>query len=224
MLVITVLATMTLLASSTEAGEAKDTAATLRVAQRSPSTARKANSKIVTPSVSLLTVVDVGAEDVGNYTCTASNALGGDSFTAELVVAEAPKLQPVLIAKDHPLLETLVVSCIAIRGSQPLKFAWFKDGRSLDEGTRAQPRLLTDALSTLTIPKVTAEDVGNYTCRVSNSVGSDSYSAELLVTAGTCYSSNTVLHYHYIVWRARCRAHCWILPAHDGSTVLASPH
>ncbi|XP_049514067.1 titin-like [Dermacentor silvarum] len=147
-----------------------------------PIQGHKANSKMVTASVSLLTVIDVGAEDVGNYTCTATNAAGSDGFTAELAVAEAPKLQPVYIAKDHPLLETLVVSCIAIRGSQPLKFAWFKDGHPLNEGTRAMPRSLTDTLSTLTIPKVTAEDVGNYTCRVSNAVGSDSYSAELLVT------------------------------------------
>ncbi|KAH7981147.1 hypothetical protein HPB49_022044 [Dermacentor silvarum] len=109
--------------------------------------------------LSLLTVIDVGAEDVGNYTCTATNAAGSDGFTAELAVAEATKLQPVYIAKDHPLLETLVVSCIAIRGSQPLKFAWFKDGHPLNEGTRAMPRSLTDTLSTLTIPKVTAADV-----------------------------------------------------------------
>ncbi|XP_037555304.2 titin [Dermacentor silvarum] len=147
-----------------------------------PAQGHKAISKMVTATVSVLTVLDVGAEDVGNYTCTATNAAGSDGFTAELVVAEAPKLQPVYIAKDHPLLETLVVSCIAIRGSQPLKFAWFKDGRALNEGTRALPRSLTDTLSTLTIPKVTAEDVGNYTCRVSTAVGSDSYSAELLVT------------------------------------------
>ncbi|KAH6921921.1 hypothetical protein HPB50_006466 [Hyalomma asiaticum] len=196
MLVISLLATTTLLASSIEAAQGHAIAVTCIASQGTqplhfewlkdgrPLPVRegsKAISRMVTASVSVLTVLDVGAEDVGNYTCAASNAVGRDSFTAELVVA-APKLQPVLIAKDHPLLETLVVSCIAIRGSQPLKFAWFKDGRPLNEGTRAVPRVLTDTLSTLTIPKVTAEDVGNYTCRVSNEAGSDSYSAELLVT------------------------------------------
>ncbi|KAL3203347.1 hypothetical protein MRX96_041929 [Rhipicephalus microplus] len=108
---------------------------------------------------------------------------GSDSFTAELVVSEAPRLQPFYFPKEHPLLETLVVSCIAIRGTQPVHFAWLKDGRPVEHGGgRAVAQQLSATLSTLTIPQVTAQDVGNYTCRASNAVGSDSYSAELLVT------------------------------------------
>nr|XP_054925248.1 cell adhesion molecule DSCAML1-like [Dermacentor andersoni] len=52
-----------------------------------PVEGRKAISKMVTATVSVLTLLDVGAEDVGNYTCTATNAAGSDGFTAELVVA-----------------------------------------------------------------------------------------------------------------------------------------
>ncbi|XP_049275945.1 fibroblast growth factor receptor-like 1 [Rhipicephalus sanguineus] len=44
-------------------------------------------SKMITESVSVLTVPNVDAEDVGNYTCRASNAAGSDGFTAELVVS-----------------------------------------------------------------------------------------------------------------------------------------
>ncbi|KAK8780167.1 hypothetical protein V5799_018495 [Amblyomma americanum] len=137
----------------------------------------------VAGKISTLAIHKVTGADVGNYTCTVSNSVGSDRFTAALLVTEAPRLQPLYIAKDHPLLETLVVSCIAIRGSRPLKFAWFKDGRPVAAGDRAVPQTLTETLSTLTIPKVTAEDVGNYTCQASNEAGSDSHTAELLVTA-----------------------------------------
>ncbi|KAK8765881.1 hypothetical protein V5799_007339 [Amblyomma americanum] len=144
---------------------------------------KKFTTEHVAGKMSTLAIHKVTGADVGNYTCTVSNNVGSDRFTAALLVTEAPRLQPLYIAKDHPLLETLVVSCIAIRGSRPLKFAWFKDGRPVAAGDRAVPQTLTETLSTLTIPKVTAEDVGNYTCQASNEAGSDSHTAELLVTA-----------------------------------------
>lgn len=81
-------------------------------------------------------------------------------------------------------MEALVVSCIAIRGTPPLEFSWFKDGELATR--RAVPQMLSDSVSTLTIAKVGAEDLGNYTCRASNAVGSDSYTAVLMVT-GWCY-------------------------------------
>ncbi|KAH7958038.1 hypothetical protein HPB51_027975 [Rhipicephalus microplus] len=134
-------------------------------------------------TLSSLTITDVGAEDIGNYTCAVSNVAGSDSASSQLLVKEAPRFQPFYFPKEHPLLETLVVSCIAIRGTQPVHFAWFKDGRPVDHnGGRTVAQQLSATLSTLTIPQVTAQDVGNYTCRASNAIGSDSYSAELLVT------------------------------------------
>lgn len=45
--------------------------------------------------------------------------------------------------------------------------------------------MLSATISTLTIAQVNAEDVGNYTCQATNAVGSDNYSAQLLVT-GQC--------------------------------------
>ncbi|XP_064486240.1 cell adhesion molecule Dscam1-like isoform X3 [Ornithodoros turicata] len=103
--------------------------------------------------------------------------------------SEEPKLQPFFFPKDHPQMETLVVSCIAMKGAKPLTFSWYKDGRPVMAGHRAIPKTLTDNLSTLTILKVTAEDNGNYTCVVSNSAGSDRFTAHLLVTAAPVWLS-----------------------------------
>lgn len=42
--------------------------------------------KQLSETVSSLTVLEVGAKDMGNYTCTASNTAGSDSATSRLVV------------------------------------------------------------------------------------------------------------------------------------------
>ncbi|XP_070397520.1 leucine-rich repeats and immunoglobulin-like domains protein 1 [Dermacentor albipictus] len=145
---------------------------------------RKAISKMVTASVSLLTVLDVGAEDVGNYTCTATNAAGSDRFTAELVVADQPRIQPFAFPPNVNAGEEVSVTCVAALGRKPLRFDWQHDGRVLASNARKHSRVVVDNIVTLTIERVTAEDVGNYTCTVTNGFGSDSATAALIVEAG----------------------------------------
>ncbi|KAK8780164.1 hypothetical protein V5799_018492 [Amblyomma americanum] len=103
-------------------------------------------------------------------------------FLRAVTAQDAPRLQPFYFPKENPLLETLVISCIAIRGSQPVEFSWFKDGLPLAANKRVVTKLLADTISTLTITKIRAADIGNYTCHASNAAGTDSFSAELLVT------------------------------------------
>ncbi|KAH7966798.1 hypothetical protein HPB49_019604 [Dermacentor silvarum] len=134
---------------------------------------------------SSLTIATVGAEDIGNYTCTVSNVAGSDSATSQLLVKDAPRLQPFNFPREHPPGETVVVTCVASRGSQPMKFTWLKNGVDLKLGSsKATPKMFTESVSALTIPNVSAEDVANYTCRATNAAGSDSYTAELIVTEG----------------------------------------
>ncbi|KAH7958041.1 hypothetical protein HPB51_027978 [Rhipicephalus microplus] len=133
--------------------------------------------------LSSLTIPEVTAQDIGNYTCRVTNAAGTDTFTASLLVRDAPKLQPFYFPKENQLLQTIVVSCISVRGSPPLEFSWSKDGLPLaHKDKRVATRLLTDTISTLTVTNVRAEDIGNYTCRASNAGGFDSFTAELIVT------------------------------------------
>lgn len=68
--------------------------------------------------------------------------------------------------------------CSVIRGQTPLTFKWFKNGNLIDKSTKKNTH---DKFSALTIDPVKATSAGNYTCVVSNSVGSSSYSSLLVV-------------------------------------------
>lgn len=90
-------------------------------------------------------------------------------------------MQPFYFPREHPLTETLVVSCIAARGTPPLVFSWLKDDRPVNSAHGVVSKMITESISTLAIPRVGAEHLGNYTCRAENDVGSDSYTSTLVV-------------------------------------------
>nr|XP_054924918.1 titin-like [Dermacentor andersoni] len=132
-----------------------------------------------------LRIAGLRPEDVGNYTCAASNAFGSDSFTAPLVVNDAPKIQEFKFPANLSPGDTVVVSCVIRKGSAgPFELRWRKDDRPLE----LTPSLTVTSpeggrpVSTLTIIDVSAGDSGNYTCVARNAAGSDRYSAHLAVT------------------------------------------
>ncbi|KAL3203346.1 hypothetical protein MRX96_041928 [Rhipicephalus microplus] len=141
----------------------------------------KAVPKMFTESVSSLTIPDVSAEDVANYTCRASNAAGTDSYTAELIVTEGPKIQPFSFPNDAQLGKDAAVSCFAVRGHQPLEFSWLKNGVRADAIPNVEVEEIAGKISTLTLKKVSAAEIGNYTCRVSNVAGTDEFTTSLVV-------------------------------------------
>lgn len=73
------------------------------------------------------------------------------------------------------------MTCVAASGIHPLRFTWTQDGRKLANSAVKYAKVLLDNISTLTIEAVAAEDIGNYTCTVTNDVGTDSTSATLIV-------------------------------------------
>lgn len=66
-----------------------------------------------------------------------------------------------------------MVTCNAVSGDPPFSFQWLKDGRHLDHIKHVSVKVLDEFTSRLTISKLDSESIGNYSCRVSNSVGSD---------------------------------------------------
>ncbi|KAM7294611.1 hypothetical protein ISCGN_024117 [Ixodes scapularis] len=136
----------------------------------------------VTSNIATMTIQKVSAEDTGNYTCTVSNDVGSDSYTSALLVEELPKIQPFSFPTNHPLGKDVVVSCFAMEGQQPLTFHWFKDGRRITSNTKLVIEHISGKMATLAIREVAAEDIGNYTCQVSNAIGSDKVTSDLVVT------------------------------------------
>ncbi|KAM7294607.1 hypothetical protein ISCGN_024113, partial [Ixodes scapularis] len=134
-------------------------------------------------TLSTLTLRDVDAEDVGNYTCVASNARGADRFTASLTMTALPVLQEFSFSKNSVLGGTSVVSCIAVAGTRPFSFTWFHDGNVISSRDRGRVTVTTVAenVALLTINKISPEDVGNYSCMARNVAGVSTVSATLYV-------------------------------------------
>ena len=61
------------------------------------------------------------------------------------------------------------------------KVTWFKNGKQLQEGERANGEVLRIFKDHLYLENVTPGDKGRYTCRAENKVGSSEYSYDLLV-------------------------------------------
>ncbi|KAH8029784.1 hypothetical protein HPB51_004789 [Rhipicephalus microplus] len=73
------------------------------------------------------------------------------------------------------------VTCAVSSGQGPFRFSWLHDGKPLDSRGRATVKVVTDDISVMTIDSVTAEDLGNYTCVVSNPAGTGIHTAALHV-------------------------------------------
>lgn len=110
-------------------------------------------------------------------------------WTAIVSAAELPKIQPFSFPKQGQLKKKVVASCVVVEGDEPVRFVWKKDGRPLPKNDRTTVDMVTATISTLTITEVGAEDIGNYTCIVSNNAGSDSFTSQFIVTAAPVWLS-----------------------------------
>ena len=64
--------------------------------------------------------------------------------------------------------------CSIQEGSPPFFFAWAKNGNSIKSGPNVNYKIEnSEMFSTFTIKKLERNDAANYTCTVSNSIGSD---------------------------------------------------
>ncbi|XP_075526206.1 SPEG neighbor protein-like [Dermacentor variabilis] len=138
-------------------------------------------SRVIVDNVAVMTIERVGAEDVGNYTCTVSNDFGSDSATAPLLVDGPPEVHPFFFSKNVALGAEAVVNCAVIGGDGPFEFRWSLNGEHLRTSASKYVEAVSDKIVALTIQKVAPDDVGNYTCTVSNGAGSDSFTATLVV-------------------------------------------
>ena len=71
-------------------------------------------------------------------------------------------------------------ACQSLSGSHPIQIKWFKDGKELHDSSYIRIRS-NEEPSTLAIDLITSSHSGNYTCKITNRHGDDSYTTELLV-------------------------------------------
>ncbi|XP_040074506.2 Down syndrome cell adhesion molecule-like protein Dscam2 [Ixodes scapularis] len=135
-----------------------------------------------------LSVTESTKETEGRYFCEADNGVGAALKTALFIkVKQAPKIQPFTFNDKVRIGGRAVGSCIVVTAAAPLTFTWIKDGVQLRDktGLSIQNNRL---VSLLIIETADVSSHGNYTCRASNAMGTDAYTAELKVEAPPTWS------------------------------------
>uniref|UniRef100_A0A672I9B9 Ig-like domain-containing protein n=1 Tax=Salarias fasciatus TaxID=181472 RepID=A0A672I9B9_SALFA len=126
-------------------------------------------------SVAVLELLRASFDDDGVFTCEAQNDAGSVSCSTTLTVKEPPSFvrvpQPVegLKGKDVSLY-------CEMRGTAPFQVTWFKDRKPLME-SRKYKMVSEGSSATLHVIGIEPTDAGDYECKVSNSVGSDTCQA-----------------------------------------------
>ena len=117
-----------------------------------------------------LSLTGVGTDQAGSYICIVSNAVGSAiSSLAILTVSVPPTItsQPV---SQSATAGADVTFAVAAAGTSPLSYQWRLNGVNVSGSTGAM----------LNLTGVTSAQAGNYTCLVTNAVGSATSSAATL--------------------------------------------
>lgn len=78
--------------------------------------------------------------------------------------------------------DEILVGCVVKRGTLgPYHISWQKDGADVQSTDRVSVTAQSKNSVALRITAVRPEDVSNYTCLATNSIGSDSFTAPLVV-------------------------------------------
>nr|AWV54571.1 sDscam-b2 [Tetranychus urticae] len=93
---------------------------------------------------------------------------------------ESPKVAPFMSIVKPVIGGKTSFTCQSLAGSPPLLITWFKDGQQMNESASTRIRTNEDS-SILIMESISSSHSGNYTCKISNRYGHDSYSSELLI-------------------------------------------
>lgn len=122
----------------------------------------------VMPADDVFFIVEVKLSDMGTYSCTATNPAGAVMANATLEVLEMPTFEkPMLAEKETPAGETAVLECLTAGSPKP-NLVWLKDDGPLIETER---HFFTAENQLLIIVKTEFSDQGEYTCKMTNVLG-----------------------------------------------------
>ncbi|XP_072336277.1 leucine-rich repeats and immunoglobulin-like domains protein 2 isoform X2 [Scyliorhinus torazame] len=123
----------------------------------------------VMPEDDVFFIAAVKMEDMGMYSCMAQNTAGGISANATLTVLETPSFVRPLKDRTVARGETAVLQCIA-GGSPTPRLNWTKDDGPL---TVTERHFFAAANQLLIIVDAGPDDIGKYTCVMSNTLGTE---------------------------------------------------
>ncbi|XP_036991410.2 leucine-rich repeats and immunoglobulin-like domains protein 1 isoform X2 [Artibeus jamaicensis] len=131
----------------------------------------------VMPDDDVFFITDVKIDDMGVYSCTAQNSAGSISANATLTVLETPSLAVPLEDRVVSMGDTVALQCKAA-GSPPPRITWLKGDRPLSLTERHH---FTPGNQLLVVQNVVAEDAGQYTCEMSNALGTERAHSQLSI-------------------------------------------
>lgn len=92
-----------------------------------------------------------------------------------------PHINPFSFDGDANFGDSVQLTCHVAKGDLPLKIRWLFKNQPIFAHLGILTSKFGDRSSFLTVPSVTAENSGNYTCIASNDGGSYNYTAQLNV-------------------------------------------
>ncbi|GAB5568210.1 leucine-rich repeats and immunoglobulin-like domains protein 1 [Prionailurus iriomotensis] len=142
----------------------------------------------VMPDDDVFFITDVKIDDMGVYSCTAQNSAG--TVSANATLTETPSLVVPLEDRVVSMGETVALQCKAT-GSPAPRITWFKGNRPLSLTERHH---FTPGNQLLVVQNVVVEDAGQYTCEMSNALGTERAHSQLsiLPTPGCRKDGTTV--------------------------------
>ena len=129
----------------------------------------------VDPDTDTYVIMNVKAEDMGVYTCTATNLAGSITTNISINVLEIPSFVKPMVNKSVSLGDTAVLECQASGAPKP-SLVWTKNSGKLHATER---HFFTADNQLLIIVKVQASDQGHYQCSMHNNLGTVSGSTYL---------------------------------------------
>lgn len=103
-------------------------------------------------------------------------------LSQEANAEDVPVIRPFNFQGRIPLQQKATAICFVLSSTGPFKFQWSKDGKNISNMAEVKVNN-NNEYSVIIIDPVKLTSEGNYTCTVSNHVGSSSYTASFLVAA-----------------------------------------
>lgn len=97
-------------------------------------------------------------------------------------ISVPPKIQTFMFPTDLRVGQSAKAICSVKEGIGPYDFHWMKDNTDIISTSEITYQIFDD-YSVLVIEKLTPTQIGNYTCRVTSSSGSDQFTAPLMINA-----------------------------------------